>query len=64
MRQSTDGYSLLRRQSRGDHSSLSPKELAMLRLAKRVGTPLETTAKLILLLRAQKKAVDQKAAMG
>jgi hypothetical protein len=64
MKKSTDGYSLLKRQLKRDLSSLTQKELAMLRLAKRAGTSLEATAKLILLLRAQKKAVAPKAAMG
>lgn len=50
------GYLFSTGYSKGSGSSLSAKEIAMLRLAKRVGTPLEATAKLILLLRAKNKA--------
>ena len=79
MNQTTHGYLFSGRQSKSDSESvaerssarlqadrttLSQKEIEMLRLAKRAGTPLEATAKLILLLRARKKAVDSKAANG
>jgi hypothetical protein len=63
MKEAKAGYLFAKGYLKGDRSSLTQKEIAMLRLAKRSGTSLEATAKLILLLRAKKKAVDQKAAM-
>jgi hypothetical protein len=64
MNQDTVSYLLFGRQSKSDHPNLTQKEVEMLRLAKRVGTSLEATAKLILLLRSRKKAADSKAAKG
>jgi hypothetical protein len=43
---------------------LTQKEIAMLRLAKQSGFSLEATAKVILLLRARKTAVNQKEVMA
>lgn len=56
MSENLDSYGLFRPQTNGNHF-LSRKELALLRQAKRVGTSLEATARVILLLRAQKKAI-------
>jgi hypothetical protein len=58
------GYLFSKGYSKSDRPLLTQKEIAMLRLAKRSGTSLEAMAKLILLLRAKKKAVDQKTARG
>lgn len=64
MNKSTKGSLFSGRQSKSNSPTLSQKEIEMLRLAKRTGTSLEATAKLILLLRARQKAVDWQAANG
>jgi predicted DNA-binding protein (UPF0251 family) len=48
------------RQSKPNRVSLTQKEADILRLANQYGMSLEATAKLILLLRARKKATDAK----
>jgi hypothetical protein len=48
------------RQSKPNRASLTQKEANILRLANQYGVSLEATAKLILLLRARKKAADAK----
>lgn len=75
MNQATHGYLFSGHQSKSDRQSiaelgsamlqaarptLTQKEIEMLRLAKRAGTPLEAMAKLILLLRSRKKAAETK----
>lgn len=64
MKKAKAGYLFAKGYLKGDRSSLTQKEIAMLLLAKRSGTSLEAVAKLILLLRANKNTVDQKAAKG
>ncbi|MGB5963646.1 MAG: hypothetical protein WBG73_23620 [Coleofasciculaceae cyanobacterium] len=64
MNKSTKGSLFSGRQSQSDNPTLSQKEIEMLRLAKRTGTSLEATAKVILLLRSRQKAVDSQAANG
>jgi hypothetical protein len=61
MNQTKNGYLFSGRQSKSDRPTLTQKEIEMLRLAKRAGTPLEAMAKLILLLRARQKAVESQA---
>lgn len=48
------------RQSKGKPLPLTQKEITLLHIAKRSGVSLEATAKLILLLRARKKAANSK----
>ncbi len=64
MNKATVGYLFSGRQSKSNRPNLTQKEIEMLRLAKRVGTSLEATAKVILLLRNRRKAADTKAAKG
>ena len=59
-----NGYLFSGRQSKTVRPSLTKKELELLRLAKRVGTSLEATAKVILLLRARRNAADLQADHG
>lgn len=48
------------RHSKGKSLPLTQKEVRLLHMAKRSGVSLEATAKLILLLRARKKAANAK----
>lgn len=64
MYKATKGYLFSGHKSKSERPTLSQKEIEMLRLAKRAGTSLEATAKLILLLRSRQKAVDSQAANG
>jgi hypothetical protein len=64
MNKATKGSLFSGHQSKRNSPTLSQKEIEMLRLAKRTGTSLEATAKLILLLRSHKKVVNSQAAKG
>lgn len=64
MNNATVGYQLPLYSSKRHAVPLTPKEIAMLRLAKQSGLSLEATSKLILLLRAKKTSVDKKEAMA